>query len=77
MEKFIFSGHETFHCRNYWLKKGYEEWQKGKLMVFLIPSRTDTKWWHQWVMEATEIRFIKGRLKFGDGKNIVSTYVKS
>ena len=52
-----------------WLKKGYEEWQKGKTVVFLIPSRTDTKAWHEFCMKSTEIRFIKGRLKFGDSKN--------
>lgn len=52
-----------------WLKKGYEESQKGKLVVFLIPSRTDTKWWHDYVMKADEIRFIRGRLKFDDQKN--------
>lgn len=52
-----------------WIKKGYEEWQKGKTVVFLIPSRTDTRWWHEYVMKATEIRFIKGRLKFDDQKN--------
>lgn len=52
-----------------WLKKGYEEAQKGKLCVFLIPSRTDTIWWHDYVMIADEIRFIKGRLKFDDQKN--------
>lgn len=52
-----------------WLKKGYEEWQKGKTVVFLIASRTDTKWWHEYVMKATEIRFIKGRLKFKGAKN--------
>lgn len=52
-----------------WIKKGFEEWQKGKTVVFLIPSRTDTKWWHEYVMKATEIRFIKGRLKFGNAKN--------
>lgn len=52
-----------------WIKKGYEEFQKGKLVVFLIPSRTDTKWWHDYIMKAKEIRFIKGRLKFGDSKN--------
>lgn len=52
-----------------WVKKGYEEWQKGKTVVFLIPSRTDTKWWHDYIMKATEIRFIKGRLKFDDQKN--------
>lgn len=52
-----------------WLKKGYEEWQKGKTVVFLIASRTDTSWWHDYVMKATEIRFIRGRLKFGDSTN--------
>lgn len=51
-----------------WLKKGFEEWQKGKLVVFLIPSRTDTKWWHEYVMKADEIRFIEGGLKFDDQK---------
>lgn len=52
-----------------WCKKSYEEWQKGKTVVMLIPSRTDTKYWHDYIMKATEIRFIKGRLKFGDSKN--------
>lgn len=52
-----------------WIKKGYEEYLKGKLVVFLIPSRTDTKYWHEYIMKATEIRFIKGRLKFDDQKN--------
>lgn len=47
-----------------WISKGYEEWQKGKTVVFLIPSRTDTRWWHNFCMKADEIRFIKGRLKF-------------
>lgn len=40
-----------------------------EVIVMLIPSRTDTRWWHDYVMEATEIRFIKGRLKFGNAKN--------
>jgi len=52
-----------------WIKKGFEEAQKGKLVVFLIPSRTDTRWWHDYCMKATEIRFIKGRLKFDDCGN--------
>jgi len=52
-----------------WIKKGYEEWLKGKTIVFLIPSRTDTSWWHDYVMKADEIRFIRGRLKFNDGKS--------
>lgn len=53
-----------------WIKKGYEEYiNKGKIVVFLIPSRTDTRWWQNYCMKATEIRFIKGRLKFDGHKN--------
>lgn len=52
-----------------WIKKGFEEWQKGKTVVFLIPSRTDTRWWHDYCMKASKIRFIKGRLKFDDQKS--------
>jgi len=53
----------------HWCKKAFEEWKKGKTIIMLIPSRTDTKWWHEYIMKATEIRFIKGRLKFDDQKN--------
>lgn len=52
-----------------WIEKGFEEWKKGKTVVFLIPSRTDTRWWHNYCMKADEIRFIKGRLKFNDQAN--------
>ena len=52
-----------------WLKKGYEESCLGKIVVFLIPSRTDTKWWQDYCMKADEIRFIRGRLHFDDGPN--------
>jgi len=51
------------------LKKGYEESLLGKTVVFLIPSRTDTRRWHDYVMKAKEIRFIKWRLKFGSATN--------
>jgi phage N-6-adenine-methyltransferase len=51
-----------------WAAKGYAEAQKGKGVVFLIPSRTDTAWWHDVMMCADEIRFLRGRLKFNDGK---------
>lgn len=51
-----------------WVKKAYEESQLGKIMVMLIPSRTDTRWWHDYCMKADEIRFIKGRLQYGDCK---------
>jgi hypothetical protein len=49
-----------------WIKKAYE---CGSLCVMLLPSRTDTRWWHDYCMKASEIRYIKGRLKFGDSKN--------
>lgn len=52
-----------------WIQKGYEESLLGKTVVMLIPSRTDTRYWHSYVMKAHEIRFIKGRLKFGGQKN--------
>ena len=48
------------------VRKGYEEAQRGATVVMLIPSRTDTKYWHNYVMGAKEIRFIKGRLCFSE-----------
>ena len=36
--------------------------------MMLIPARTDTRWFHDWIYGKAEIRFIKGRLKFGDSK---------
>ena len=52
-----------------WTRRAFEMSHKGRLVVLLIPSRTDTAWWHDFVMKAAEIRFIRGRLKFGDSKN--------
>ena len=51
-----------------WIEKGYNEWRKGKLVVFLIPARTDTIYFHKWIYPYAELRFIKGRLRFNDGK---------
>lgn len=48
-----------------WVKKAYES---KATVVCLLPSRTDTRWWHDYCMRG-EIRFIKGRLKFGGAKN--------
>jgi site-specific DNA-methyltransferase (adenine-specific) len=45
-----------------WVKKASES--KG-LVVMLIPARTDTRYFHDYIYNKTEIRFIKGRLKFG------------
>ena len=46
------------------MKKAYEESLKGAIVVCLIPCRTDTRYWHEYVMKAHEIRFIMGRLRF-------------
>jgi phage N-6-adenine-methyltransferase len=50
-----------------WVKKAYEESQKGCTVVCLLPARTDTRWFHDYCTKG-EIRFIKGRLKFGGCK---------
>ena len=53
-----------------WVKKAYEESLKGATVVCLIPSRTDTKYWHDYIFPySREITFLKGRLKFGNSKN--------
>lgn len=49
-----------------WVRKGYNEFLKGATVVFLLPARTDTKWFHEYIYGKATIRFIKGRLKFGD-----------
>ena len=52
-----------------WIRKGYDSaLYDGAIIVMLLPSRTDTRWWHEYVMQG-EIRFIKGRLKFGGASN--------
>ena len=68
-------GHKVFMNPPYgrtigkWMAKAYESCIKdGSLVVCLVPSRTDTNWWHSYAMRG-EIRFVKGRLKFGGHKN--------
>lgn len=51
------------------VRKGFEQAQMGAVVVMLIPSRTDTRYWHNYVMRSKEIRFVKGRLYFSvEGK---------
>ena len=61
-----------------WVKKGYDEAIKHRqTVVMLVPSRTDTRWFHDYVwdrdnnvpMDNVEVRFVRGRLKFGGSKN--------
>jgi len=49
-----------------WVKKAYDEsTENGAIVVMLMPARTDTKYWHDYIMNsASAIYFIKGRLKF-------------
>lgn len=51
-----------------WMRKAYEESKSGALVVCLVPSRTDTVWWHDYAARG-EVRFVRGRLKFGGHKN--------
>lgn len=72
-------GKETVFCNppygreiGKWVEKAYaENLIGGSLVVMLIPARTDTKWFHDYIYNKhnVEIRFLKGRLKFGDSKN--------
>jgi phage N-6-adenine-methyltransferase len=46
------------------VRKGWESAQEGATVVMLVPARTDTAWWHDFVMEADEVRLLRGRLRF-------------
>lgn len=52
-----------------WIDKAITEYKKGKIVVLLVASRTDTRWFHKLLRVASEIRFIKGRLRFDEHKN--------
>lgn len=53
-----------------WVEKSYTESLKpGTLVCMLIPARTDTKYFHDYILNRSEVRFIKGRLKFSESKN--------
>ena len=47
-----------------WMRKALAESKRGATVVCLVPSRTDTTWWHDCAMKATERRFIRGRIRF-------------
>ena len=47
-----------------WVAKAQRE-SRRSVVVCLLPARTDTGWWHDHVMRAAEVRFIRGRLSFG------------
>jgi phage N-6-adenine-methyltransferase len=53
-----------------WMQKAYESVDRGdcERVVCLVPARTDTRWWHDWVAGKGTVMFLKGRVKFGDAK---------
>lgn len=52
-----------------WVERGYKSAQDGATVVMLLPARTDTRWFHEYIYGRAEIRFVRGRLKFGGCKN--------
>lgn len=52
-----------------WIKQAYKQSLLGKIIVMLLPARTDTKWFHEYIMKAHEIRFLKGRLRFNESES--------
>lgn len=53
-----------------WVEKCSQEAKKDNtLCVMLIPARTDTRWFHEFIYNKAEVRFLKGRLKFGNSTN--------
>ena len=49
-----------------WVEKAYKS---DCTVVMLLPARTDTRWFHDYIYGKAEIRFVRGRLKFGESKN--------
>lgn len=52
-----------------WVKKAHDTASGGGFVVMLLPARADTRWFHDYIYGKTEVRFIKGRLKFGSCQN--------
>ena len=51
------------------VEKAYKENEEhGNIIVMLLPARTDTKWFHEYIYHKAEVRFIRGRLKFSGAK---------
>ena len=52
-----------------WVRKARQEAERGALVVGLLPARTDTRWWQEHVQGYADVRFVAGRLRFGEAKN--------
>jgi phage N-6-adenine-methyltransferase len=58
-----------------WARKAWEASRSGALVVMLVPSATDMDWWHDYILEADELRFIRGRVSFYSESMELSNYV--
>lgn len=53
-----------------WVEKCYREGIKDNtIVVMLIPSRTDTKYFHRFILHRSELRFVRGRVRFNNADN--------
>ena len=52
-----------------WVERAYGQTLQGTTTVMLLPARTDTRWFHNYIYHNAEVRFIRGRLKFGNSNN--------
>ena len=67
-----------------WVKKGYEESRKdyNNFVLMLLPARTDTKWWWDWVQGKAQLFIVKGRIRFNEGSagapfpSVLALYMK-
>ena len=57
------------HNIGQWVRRGLFACAAGNTVVMLLPARTDTRWFHDYILGRAEIRFVRGRLKFGGSKN--------
>jgi site-specific DNA-methyltransferase (adenine-specific) len=68
-----------------WVRKATEEVaaRRAIAVVALLPARTDTAWWHDWVKPFARVRFLRGRLRFGGAKkdapfpSVIAIYPRS
>lgn len=56
------------HAIGRWVRKCYQESQRGAVVVGLIPAKTETRWWHDYVMRSSEVRLIRGRMRFSGSR---------
>lgn len=52
-----------------WIKKASDSARNGATVVLLVHARTDTRWFHDYIYRKHEIRFVRGRIKFGGAEN--------